>query len=69
MAGPSEWRIDDIERKANAAAPAHAVDALRSEVASVERAVTEVESALAGLRTELQSLQARVERLELPDNP
>ena len=68
MAGPYEWRIDDIERKASAAAPRHELDATRSDVARLEHTVRELCAERDELRAQLQTLQARIEVLETPEN-
>ena len=57
MATPNDWRIDDIERLARAAAPAHEVTSLRSDVGSLEHSLRETRSEIDGLRTELSGLR------------
>jgi len=53
-----EWRINAIEDKANRAMyKANELDALRSNVDSLERACREFRTEVDGLRNELQSLK------------
>lgn len=54
---PYDWRIDDIERAAKAAAPAHEVAALRGNVDRLEHSLREVRSEIDGLRAQLSTLQ------------
>ena len=58
-----EWRIQDIERKANAAATSHEVSALRSELDRLERTVRELRSMVDGLRAEQMAAQEAISRL------
>lgn len=60
MGTPFDWKIDDIERKANAAAPSHEVSALREYVARLERAIGEVSAVADGLRTRLDAAEDRI---------
>ena len=65
MSTPYEWRIDDIERNANEAKRRlHELDALRSGLDTVERALREARSETDGLRNELQASQERINQLE-----
>ena len=53
-----EWRIHDIEQKAEqATSRLYEIDKIRSELGSLERTVRELSSEVAGLRTELQASQ------------
>lgn len=61
MATPSDWRLDDIERKANAAAPAYTVDALRGDVVRLEHTVRELSAAFDGLRATVTAMQEKRE--------
>lgn len=63
MAGPFEWRIQDIERKANDAATKMEIASLRGELDRVERTVRELRSVVDGLRAELVSAQEALGRL------
>jgi predicted RNase H-like nuclease (RuvC/YqgF family) len=65
MASPYEWRINDIERKANEAASKHEVYALRSNVDSLERTVRELSTCIDGLRATSEALLSRIEQLEV----
>lgn len=60
MATPFEWRIDAIERKAAAAAPAHEVAALHEHVARLERALGEIRAECDGLRARVEAAEAQV---------
>ena len=58
MSGPFEWRLADIERKADEAARLlHELDSLRSDVGSVKRSIGELRAEIDGLRAELQASQ------------
>ena len=60
MSGPSEWRIQDIQRTANRAeSRLYELDSLRSDVGSLEHTVRELRAEIDGLRTELQTSQER----------
>lgn len=64
MSGPFEWRLQDIERKADEALRIkHEVATLRSDVDNLERANRELGSTVDGLRIELQALQEALESL------
>lgn len=56
-----EWRIKDIERKADEAARRlYEIDALRSDVGRLEHTNRELRAEIDVLRAELQRLQERV---------
>jgi predicted nucleic acid-binding Zn-ribbon protein len=73
---PYDWRIDAIERTANAAAPAHEVSALRGTVDRLEYSLREIRAEVDGLRSQLSNvkdsviplLQQEIERLSQPEN-
>ena len=66
MSTPFEWRIDDIQRKAERAeSRLHEVDSLRVDVGRLERENRELSSCVDGLRATCQALLERVERLEV----
>ncbi len=59
-----EWRINDIERKAERAiSRLYELDSLRSDVGSLERADREICALIDGLRIELQTALDRIEYL------
>ena len=59
-----EWRLQDLERKADEALRiGHEVSSLRSDVARLECANRELRSENDGLRTELQATQDQVRQL------
>ena len=68
-----EWRIRDIEQKADRACQRlYEIDSLNSNVGSLERSIGEIRAEYAGLRYELQaqadrmiSIEQRIEELEL----
>lgn len=63
MSGPFEWRLQDIERKADEAVRRlHEIDSLRSDVGSVERNLLELRSEIDGLRNEFQTYQDQTAR-------
>jgi hypothetical protein len=65
MSTPYDWRINDIERKADRAyGRLYELDTLRSDVASLERALGELSSTCAWLRSEFQAMQERTIWLE-----
>ena len=68
MTGPYEWRIDDIERLAKAAAPAHETAALRGDVARLEHTVREISAALDELRRTVEG-QAEIIARKGEENP
>ena len=56
-----EWRINDIESKAErAASRLYELDTLRSDVANLERANGELRSEVDGLRHEIQAAQIEI---------
>ena len=58
MSGPSEWRIQDIERTANRAeSRLYELDSLRRDVDSLEHTVRELRAEIDGIRNELQASQ------------
>ena len=60
MSGPFEWRLADIERKADEAARLlHELDSLRSDVGSAKRSIGELRAEIDGLRNEFQAYQDR----------
>ncbi len=60
-----EWRIQDVERKAEKAySRLYEIDTLRSELVSLEHTVRELSSTCDGLRSELQTCQDKIMRLE-----
>ena len=60
-----EWRIRDVEQKAERAnSRLYELDSLRSDVGSLERADREICSLIDGLRSALDSALDRIERLE-----
>lgn len=60
-----EWRLRDVERKAEQANNrAVQIDSLASNVDSLERANREIRAVVDGLRSELEASLERVERLE-----
>lgn len=62
---PYEWRIEEIERNAKRAVDSlWKLDALSSRVDSLECALRESRSEADGLRSELQTCQETVRRLE-----
>ena len=60
MATPYDWRIDEIERKANAAADKHEVAALRGDVDRLEFYVRELRSEIDWLRAQLSTCQDQI---------
>jgi len=65
MSNPYDWRINDIERKADRAdSRLHELDSLRSDVAGLERAYGSLRAECDGLRTELQACAERLQRIE-----
>lgn len=53
-----EWRIRDVEQKADrATSKLWEIDTLRSDVASLEHTIREISSSITSLRYELQRLQ------------
>lgn len=53
-----EWRLRDIEQKADKAyGKLYEIDSLRSDVGGLERALREISSEIFSLRDELQALQ------------
>lgn len=66
MSTPYDWRIDDIERKAQRAeSRLHEVDSLRVSVDRLERENREIRSCVDGLRCTCEALLERVERQEV----
>lgn len=66
MSTPFDWRIDDIQRRAERAeSRLHEVDSLRVDVGRLERENRELGSCVDGLRSACQALLERVERLEV----
>jgi uncharacterized protein involved in exopolysaccharide biosynthesis len=61
---PYDWRINDIERKADAAAPKHEVASLRSDVDRLESALREVCAEVNGLRAQLETAQSALIQLQ-----
>lgn len=60
-----EWRIRDVEQKAERAnSRLYELDALRSDVGSLERADREICSLIDGLRYALEAAINRIETLE-----
>lgn len=60
-----EWRIQDIERKADEAnRRLYEIDSLRSDVGRLERALGEVRAECDGLRNKLQDALRRIEQVE-----
>ena len=60
MGGPFEWRLGDIERKADEAVRRlYEIDSIRSDVGSLERSMRELRSEIDGLRIEFQDFQVR----------
>ena len=60
-----DWRIQDIEKAANEAkSRLWELNALRSDVGGLERAVREVRAEADGLRDELRAAQERMTQLE-----
>ena len=65
MTGPFEWRINDIERKAeNAERRLYELDSLRSDVACLERTNGQLRAEVDGLRAELQACTSRLQTIE-----
>ena len=65
MSGPFEWRINDIERKAeNAERRLYELDSLRGDVADLERANGQLRREVDGLRAELQACASRMQTIE-----
>lgn len=64
MADPFTWRIEDIERKANDAAPKYELAALRGDVGRLEHTVRELSSCIDGLRATSEALLARIEQID-----
>lgn len=70
-----EWRIRDIEQKAErASSRLYEIDSLNSNVGSLEHSVREIRAECDGLRSELQAqadrmmaIEDRLDRLELGD--
>lgn len=60
MAYPFEWRLNDIEQKANAAAERWRLDALSSDVDNLERSLRQARSEIDELRNQLIEIQDRV---------
>lgn len=60
----TEWRINDVERKAEqAVSRLYELDSLRSSMDSLERTNRELSSICNELRSELQELQEEVRRM------
>jgi polyhydroxyalkanoate synthesis regulator phasin len=60
-----EWRIRDVEQKAERAnSRLYELDSLRGDVGSLERADREICTLIDGLRAELQASQDRIAQLE-----
>jgi septal ring factor EnvC (AmiA/AmiB activator) len=65
MSSPFEWRINEIEQKAErASSQLYRLDAISSDMACVERTLGEVRADIDGLRTELQAQADRITALE-----
>lgn len=65
MSVPYGWRIDEIQRKAEQAVDRlYEIDALRRDVAGVERAIGEVCACIDGLRATAEATLQRVQNLE-----
>ena len=65
MSTPWEWRIDDIERRANEArGRLHEIDSLRSYVDRLERSLLEARSETDRLRSRWHELEARLVNVE-----
>jgi len=70
-----EWRIRDIEQKAErASGRLYEIDSLNSDVGSLEHSIREIRTECDGLRSELQTqaermtlIEDRLNRLELGD--
>lgn len=62
-----EWRLRDIEQKADrAVSQLYKLDTFHSSIGSLERAVREMQDLLKTLQNDIQDLQDRVYRLEFP---
>ena len=61
---PYDWRIDEIERKANRAANADEVTTLRSRVDCLEHSLREIGAVVDGLRSELQAATHEIAALK-----
>lgn len=60
-----EWRLRDIEQKADRAIQRlYEIDSINSNLASMERSIRETCSENASLRNELYELQQKIERYE-----
>jgi hypothetical protein len=60
-----EWRIRDVEQKAERAFNRlYELDALRSDVASLERSIGELCTCIDGIRAAVESCLSRIEALE-----
>lgn len=65
MGNPFDWRISDIEQKANnAERRLHELDSLRSNVDSLERANWELSARVAELCSQLEEAKGRICWLE-----
>ena len=60
MATPYDWMIDEIERKASAAADKHEVAALRGDVVRLESSVRELRADIYDLRAQLSTCQDQI---------
>jgi len=60
-----EWRIADVERKADAAhGRLHEVNSLRSDVDRLEHSLREARSEIDGLRAQLETVQSALIELQ-----
>jgi len=65
MSTPYEWRLNEIEQKAErAVSQLYRLDEMGSSVDSLERTIGEVRADIDGLRTELQAQADRITALE-----
>ena len=65
MSTPYEWRLNEIEQKAErAVSQLYRLDEMGGSVDSLERTIGEVRADIDGLRTELQAQADRITALE-----